>query len=227
MAGTVTFAQLISSSKDRANMEKSTLITDAQWKEYVNKSKDSLYDMLISAYSDEYYVTTYTFNTVVGTTSYALPATFYKLISCSLKSGDDYLRLKKFSYQDRNRNSYLPYRSNLFKFRYEYRVSGDNIVLDPVPSANDTIELIYIPKAVNLVNDNDVLEGFNGWEEYIILDVAIKALRKEESDTSDLERDLFRLTDRLEKMADSRDIGQPAKIIDTSTSRGRRDNGWY
>lgn len=221
MSGSVTFAQLVSSAKDRANMEKSTLITDAQWKEYVNKSKDSLYDLLISAYSDEYYVTTYTFSVVSGTTEYALPSDFYKLISCSVKSGQEYLPLKKFSYQNRNRNDFYPYRSNRFNFRYEYRISGSNIILDPVPSSNDTIELIYIPMAVNLSADGDLLKGFNGWEEYIILDVAIKALRKEESDTSDLERDLARIVERLDRLADNRDIGQPATIIDTT----RRDRG--
>lgn len=224
MSGSVTFAQLVSSAKDRANMEKSTLITDAQWKEYVNKSKDSLYDLLISAYSDEYYVTTYTFSVVGGTSEYALPSDFYKLISCSLKSGQEYMPLKKFSYQSRNRNDYYPYRSNRFNLRYEYRISGSNIILDPVPSSNDTIELIYIPMAVNLSADGDLLKGFNGWEEYIIIDVAIKALRKEESDTTELERDLMRLTERLDRMADQRDIGQPARIIDTS-KRGK-DGSW-
>lgn len=220
MSGSVTLLQLRTSAKDRANMEKSTLITEPQWNEYINKSKDSLYDLLISAYSDEYYVKTppYTLTTTSGTNSYALPSDFYKCISVTLVSGGDYIPLNKFSYQRRNRDNYYPFRRIA---RYDYRISGNNILFDPIPYDNATIELNYIPLATNLAADGDSLLGFNGWEEFIILEVAIKALRKEESDTRDLERDLMRITKRLEEMADSRDIGQPAKIIDTSSRRRR------
>lgn len=214
MSGSVTLLQLRTSAKDRANMEKSTLVTDAQWTEYINKSKDALYDLLISAYNDEYYVTTNVFSLVSGTASYALPSDFYKAISVSLKSGNDYLRLNKFSYQSRNRNNFFPYRNNRWSLRYSYRISGNNILFDPIPATTSEVELVYIPFAVNLSSDSDSLKGFSGWEEFIIIDAAIKALRKEETDTQELERDLARLTMRLQEMADSRDIGQPARIID-------------
>lgn len=221
MAGKkITLLSLINSAKDRANMEKSTLITSDQWKEYVNKSKDALYDLLISAYSDEYYVKTELFNLSSGVPAYSLPLDFYKLITCSLKSGDQYLKLDKFSYQSRNRNDYFPYRTSMFNVRYSYRISGEEIIIEPTPSSSDEIELVYIPVAVDLAADGDLLNGFNGFEEYIILDVAIKALRKEESDTAELERDLMRLIERLDRMADSRDIGSPAKITDLSKNRG-------
>lgn len=218
MSGSVTLLQLRNSAKDRSNMENSTLINDAQWNEYINKSKDALYDLLISAYADEYYIKTpaYVFSLVSGTLAYALPTDFYKMISVYLKTGTDYFALNKFSNQRRNRNNYFPYRTELIGFRYDYRVSGENILFDPLPTTTDQIELNYIPLATNLAADIDTLKGFNGWEEYIILDVAIKAMRKEESDTQDLERDLMRITERLEKMSDSRDIGHPSKIIDSS-----------
>jgi hypothetical protein len=220
MSGSVTLLQLRTSAKDRANMEKSTLVSDAQWTEYINKSKDSLYDLLISAYNDEYYVSTNTFSLVSGTDSYALPSDFYKAIAVSLKSGNDYLRLRKFSFQDRLRNEFYPNLSDKWSSNYTYRITGNNVLFNPTPSSTSQIELVYIPLAVNLSSDSDALKGFNGWEEYIIIDAAIKALRKEETDTQELERDLARITIRLQEMADSRDIGQPAKIIDTSRHRG-------
>jgi hypothetical protein len=65
------------------------------------------------------------------------------------------------------------------------------------------------------------LNGFNGWEEYIIIDCAIKAARNEETDTVELERDLMRITKRLEEMAENRDMAFPAKIQDVSRNSYR------
>lgn len=59
-------------------------------------------------------------------------------------------------------------------------------------------------------------DGVNGWEEYIVVDAAIKCLTKEESETAVLERDKAFLLKRIEAMASNRDAGKPEKITDVN-----------
>lgn len=219
MSGNVTLATLIASAKDRADMENSTLVSAAMWKEYVNRSKDALYDLLIAAQTEEYYAITHTFNLQPDVATYALPDDFYKLVSIGVYVDDAFLPLRKFTYRERIVENQA-YRSSW----PEYRVSASAILIDPKPTTTDEVELIYIPFATNLVNDNDTLKGFNGWEEFIVLDVAIKALRKEESDTSALQRDLIEVKNRLEEMIHQRDFASPSRVTDVT--KKRRVNIW-
>lgn len=58
----------------------------------------------------------------------------------------------------------------------------------------------------------NVLDGVNGWEEYVIIATAIRILQKEESDTSLLERRLGAMKARIEGEAMNRDFGMPAHV---------------
>jgi hypothetical protein len=64
----------------------------------------------------------------------------------------------------------------------------------------------------------NIVDGFNGWDEYIIVDAARKILRKEEADTAEIEQDLQRLLNRIEAEAANVDVGQPQSAADTSGS---------
>jgi hypothetical protein len=65
-----------------------------------------------------------------------------------------------------------------------------------------------------LTTDASVCDGISGWTEYIIVDAAIKAMQKEESDVSALMAQKQMLTQRINAMAESRDAGSPAKVSD-------------
>ena len=70
-----------------------------------------------------------------------------------------------------------------------------------------------------MTSDSDTVNGVNGWEEYIVVDTAIKMLAKEESDTRYLERQRERLLQRIEVMAQNRDYDQPESITDVMSGR--------
>ena len=224
MSGNVTLLQLRDQAQDRADMYGQTLVTPTQWNYYINKSKDALYDLLISAYGNDYYVAPpLTIPFVSGTDKYALPADYYKTIKVEFAiDANNYRVLRRFAPSNTSRTSTL-YPNAGYGRDYRYRELGDYLYFDPIPNGSDSFRLWYVPLATNLVADIDTLKGFNGWEEYIIIDVAIKALRKEESDTADHERDLARLTKRLEEMAETRNIGEPAKIIDRERTYWHED----
>lgn len=216
MSGNVTLAELRNSAMDRADMNGQGLVSQATWNEYINKSKDRLYDLLISAYGADYYVADpYEISLISGTERYALPTDYYKTIKVEYKiDRDNSFVLRRFSPSSKNRSSILyPYGRD---YGYEYREMGDYLYIYPVPSGNASLNLWYVPLSTNLTSDSDELKGFNGWEEYIIIDVAVKALRKEESDTADLERDLIRLKVELQEMAEERNLGEAHKILDVT-----------
>jgi len=54
----------------------------------------------------------------------------------------------------------------------------------------------------------------SGWEEWIVLKVAIRLLAKEESDTSDLRADLAEVDARISAAAGRRDEGRPERMVD-------------
>ena len=64
---------------------------------------------------------------------------------------------------------------------YKHRIS-----FIPAPGSALTVKLLYIPHAPEFAIANiatDKWDGFNGWEEYVVVDSAIKCLEKEESST--------------------------------------------
>jgi len=229
MSGSVTLSSLRSAAKDRADLANSTRVSTAQWNEYINKSKDNLYDLLVAAYGNDYYmkIPPYDLTIVAGTDTYSLPTDHYKTALVEYKMGtDNYYTLKKFALSTKNRfPAPLPLRGSYDQFRY--KEMDDKIIFYPTPSSGCTVRIWYVPLATNLVSDSDTIRGFNGWEEYIIIDVAIKALRNEESDTIDLERDLKRVSDRLIEMAETRNLSEPFKIQDTNPRSGVYDYEYY
>jgi hypothetical protein len=63
--------------------------------------------------------------------------------------------------------------------------------------------------------------SISGWLEYVITDVAIKILQKEESDVSVLMAQKMALKQRIQEAASNRDAGRPDSISDV------RGNGWW
>ncbi len=77
-----------------------------------------------------------------------------------------------------------------------------------------------------LLKDTDILDGVSGWTEYVIVDAAIKALEKEESDTSALQIRKQMLKQRIEESAMNRDAGQPDTISATRRNGDMSGSGW-
>lgn len=97
----------------------------------------------------------------------------------------------------------------------QYRMVGKQIRFIPTPAGNQQIGLWYYPRMRTLLADTDILDGIGGWTEYVIVDAAIKALRKEESDTTLLNEQKMMLKKRIEEAAQNRDAGQGDTVSDT------------
>ena len=213
---TVTLSQLRTQSRQRADMENSEFVTDSELNTYINSSIAELHDLLIAAYDSDYSVSTVSFNTASGTSSYALPngtnysaaAELYKLRGVDIRrNNDDWLTLETFNFNERNRTG----EGGIYM---RYRMVGANLVLSPDPDGTYEVKLWYIPVATKLTLDADTLRDLNQYSEYVVVDAAIKMLQKEESDVSVLMAQKAALSQRITDMAQNRDAGRPESVSD-------------
>lgn len=204
----ITLAQIRTQAKRRADMENGSFVSDAEWLDYINASIAELHDILVTIYED-YYISETTLNTVAGTTNYALPSDFYKLkgLDAQFDSGT-WETVKKYQFQ--RRNSKQDVSDNVLK----YRILGSNISFVPVPQSVIAMRVYYIPVATKLALDADELDDLNQFSEYIVVDAAIKALLKEESDAQGLMMQKEALRRRIESAAPTRDENESEGITD-------------
>jgi hypothetical protein len=210
---TITLLNLRTRAKQRANMENSTFVTDSEWDSYINYAISNLRDLIISKAGNDYFASSASFTFNSSTDTYSLPADFYKALWMEIL-GDDgyYYKMRRFEVSERN---YGRSPLNYLIPDIRYRLLGNNIIITPQLQANGRqARLWYVPTPIPLSSDSDTLEGFNGWDEDVVILAARKALVKEESDTSQLDQEILSMNLRLEAMADNRDQGEPMRIQD-------------
>jgi hypothetical protein len=213
----ITLEDLMTRCRERADMVDSEFIEDDELITYINASYTELYDILVSKFEDYYTLPPDDFTISSGNT-YDLPSDFYKLrgIDKSL-GGSSYMNLRKFNFNERNQDS--TYRTIRRVPTVSYRIVGDKVYFEPAAQATGDYRLWYIPAVTLLVDESDTVNGVNGWEEYIVIDTAIKMLSKEESSTSHLETAKESMLRRIDSMAMNRDSDQPERITDNRARR--------
>lgn len=189
----VTLTALRARVRELADMTGSAFVTDASTSldAFINAAADELYDLLVLKFED-YNLSSSSFTTASGTGTYALPADFYKLRGVDLTIDGSQVALEQFSFRERH--------------RYQ---SAE--VTTPIGSVGT---IWYIPTRSLLANGADTLAGVNGWEEYVVVDAAIRCLLKEESDASSLMAMKQGQMARIEQAAAVRDAGGPSRIVD-------------
>ena len=238
----MSLAHLRLSCQQKADRVNSQFVTLPEWNTFINLAMYELYDLLIAAYGNEYFMAPRArFQTDGSTFIFPLPngvvefqningedfaaQPFYKLLGVDLGLNGNqnaFVTVNKFNLIDRNKYLYPNSQSTQYGvFNMQYRMMGANLELIPTPSSGQTIQLLYIPRLPQLLQDTDVTTlGFSGWLNYVIVRAAKYALDKEESDTSKLDAEILFLKGRIEEMAENRDAGQPDTISDTRNSFG-------
>jgi hypothetical protein len=82
------------------------------------------------------------------------------------------------------------------------------------------VQLNYVPVATVLVGDADTFDGVSGWEEYVVLDAAIKSLIKDDGfeKVGVLEGRKAAIAQRIAGLALERDSGQGGHVSDVLRS---------
>lgn len=247
--GEMSLGQIRLNAQQRADRVSSPFVTLPEWNSYINQSLFELYDILVTQYGDDYFAAPaamfvtngssqfyplpdgFTTFTATNGTPFVAPA-LYKLLGVDLglnasNSSNGWVTLKKFNFNDRNKYFYPNSSSTIYGvYNASYRILGNQMEFIPVPSANQPIRLWYIPKMTMLLKDTDIsTSSISGWIEYVIVDAAIKALQKEESDTSVLMIQKAALMKRIEAACMNRDAGFPDTISDVRGDGYRGGSG--
>lgn len=211
----ITLSELRTQCRQRADMESSDFVSDSELTSYINASIAELHDLMVQSYGADYFVSTHTFTTVPNTDSYALPADMYKLMGVDIQiSGNDYASLHMFNFNERNRYKGSTVRSILGAPDLRYRVVGSNILFSPAPDSAKIVKLWYVPVATKLAADSDVYNDLNQYAEYVVVDVAMKMMQKEESDVTVLMAEKQLLTKRFTEASQNRDAGESESVSD-------------
>ncbi len=206
----VTLTTLLSRARERADMINSQFVTDAKFTDWINEANQRLHGMLVEAMGEEYVSLTSAFTTAANTSDYPLPASFYKLYGVDLNYHGYWHSLERFERPERN-----VYREAHHTMP-RYALVGSNLRLYPIPSVGLTGSIIYAPEATVLVNPSDTVSYPNGWEKFVVIDAAIQALLKEESDVRGLSAERAAIVREIEVAKENRDMATPKYVTDTS-----------
>lgn len=201
-----TLLQLRDRAKQESDNVNSTFISDPEWNNLINSSYLELYGLIVQAFGNDYFTQSPTSGFLITTDGindhFALPTDMFKLLGVDLRlaSPGQWVSLKPFTFAERNRL---------------------NITNSLIPMAGQVLRLLYVPRATTLTADADSIDGVNGWEEYIVIDAAMKALTKEESDVSVFMARKQAIIERLNAEVENRDAGSPAVIANVIGRRAR------
>lgn len=221
MSATVTLAELVASVRRRADMRGSTRYSDAELGLEINRSAKLLYGKVSSAWGERYKFTQTDLTTTADQAYVALPSDFLKLVKVGWveSSGSSPIRLDPMSLEDEWQPDATNWDWNSSVPRYEIR--NEQLWLAPTPTAAYTLRCQYVPVLPTIVDGGSpvTFDGVTGWEEWVVLDVAIRLLVEEESDAAALAQLQARTWKDIEDQAPRRDVGNPHTI---QRVRGRR-----
>lgn len=212
-------------------MVNSQFVSDAELNDWINDSIAELYGLVVESYGDDYYEARATFTVSVALGAlYALDtivgasADFFKLVAVEVQEGSNWWPIRRFMDEERYRRQSLSWDTRGDDVRH--RLVGSSIEFVPTPTGTFTCRIRYVPRAPQLAADGTAFDSINGWHEYVICDVAAKALEKEESDSTMVRARKNEIATRIQSNTKNRDQGGPHRMVDvTGMGDGSGDDG--
>lgn len=217
MASTVLYSMLKRQAREVADVETSAPeeahVDDTELLDRFNASLKIWHGKVTRAcpelYEDEDIIT------ADGSAGYNLPADYFSTLGVDYEYGTDaFIPLDRLMVPERNK-----YPGN--GLAVAYRLKGDQIALYPRPTSG-TYRHLYITTATPFVdNGSSSVNGVNGWEQWLVYDVAVYILNKAKIDSSAEVAERERLDKEMQIAAADRDAGTPMRVVDTRTKHGR------
>lgn len=161
-----------------------------------------------------------------GTSTVALPTGHYKTLGVRYVENGESYPLDRVQYQERWRYK----EDGTATHAVAYYLKSTNLHLLPAPASGKSYKHDYVPGWTDLDDDADTVDGFAGWEQWIVYDVVIKLLGKEESHASmdrwRAERD--RIDAEMMAMAQDREAANPMRVVDVRCTEDHlRDSDFW
>lgn len=269
-SSTISLGALRLQAQQKSDMENNPAISTPEWNVMLSNSYKELYDLLVSAYGNDYYVQTPFQFTVNNAQLYPLPSDFYKLLGVDLQysaSPSGWITLKRYEFIERNKASYLNQSAIISSLAQAWYIpEPTNLIFMPTcsttinsttvgvtnastlsvgmsvqgPSSNSPIPRnttivsvgttsVVLSNAstatvpivtLSMWTDAVTIDGISGWEEYILLDAAIKSGIKQENPVAELMKQKEDMRQRIMAMAEGRDAGQASHVSDAYSVNG-------
>lgn len=233
MARTRTLAQLWSSAQLMADMPNTTFATSAEGYERINYAIAKLYGKLVNGAGADYYREARTLTTTAnqaytdigatGSSLNSLAGSFHRLVALEVTIGEFPQTIPELTnFEDRhafaNQAGWtgrpgISWRLAGPFYTLEYAANGARIHWWPTPVAAHTVTAWIIPSAPILAQASDTFDGINGFEDWVIHDVAIYLKQREESDPSILMAERDRIESEIIKTM-GRKHASPGRVRD-------------
>lgn len=219
MAYSVAIRAVITRAKQRSNLEGAdAFITPQEWVDMANQSYAEWYDLVrLTTFGGQYFRSTAQLNTVAGTSSYPLPADHLGILSVDWYVAGTSMVVNILPYQEEHRNVFRFWPIGwLFNQPVFFQEWGPNINFLPTPQSQFTVAINYVPTAQRFGDPSQTFDSINGWEEWMVLDMAMKALAKDGQNDMIATLAPFREAQRarIEGAAASRDMGHAEVVHD-------------
>ena len=228
-------ADLTLAAQQRCDRVNATTISTAEWYSMVNASVQELYAKLTST-NEDYNVQSYAFtlpgngqNSIQVGPGTGVPNFFHPRAlwgQFGVGSPSQYVTIPRLeSFLERNFFTYPAIVPVYGAVASRWNLIGNMIEILPPGVSGASYLLWYVPTMPVLVNPTDTIDAYwltvNGWQEYVIYDVAMKSLLKEESlDAAQIMNQLKNeIGMRILTEAKPRDISQPKSIVDMQRVR--------
>jgi hypothetical protein len=208
-----TLAEVRTRALQRADMEYNSAVaggnryvTTTELNQLINVSYKRLYGTLVR-YGMHRAETTYAITGDGRFSTYDLPADMYAILGVyRVEDSGDSVYLGRHDHRHRPNTQRTNDAST-------YRVVGADIQFSPYP-ADGTYHVVYVPGPADLSADSDTIDSVLGWEEYVVIDVAIKLKLKEGTDVSGLLADRELLIRQIQDEARDEEMSETYTIAD-------------
>jgi hypothetical protein len=200
-----------------------TFVSSSTMTRWINQSVRRFAHKLIHAFGSEYYAALGSIVTAPNVALYPLPADFYQLIVLRvLIDGTEY----GITHAGLDDLATTPNGDGWSAgVRPRFRQLNNGIAFFPTPTAVYNVAVLYVPTLLvtdslgvpkaELVAPTDLLEGHNGWEEWVILDCVKKHRIAEEKEVGqDIAIEQLEISREITRAANAR-TREPERVRDT------------
>ena len=195
-------------------MENSTF-PDAELVDQINASNRRLLGIISSAgLAENFFMERITGTTLGG--AIVLPTDVFQVVGIDTKVGGFWMELLVLQWQDRNLYEGVAATNNT---RYHYVLNGfgttsPSALLYPSPPDGVAYQVFIIKEPVVLALPGDKVAYPNGWEDWIVYDVAVQLLDKEDSDSRPAQVKRQRIETEITNQAQMLDRGEAPRVRD-------------
>lgn len=214
---TRTLAELRAEVRQRADVEGDPHVSDAEITRLINQSAALVFHNRLALIAPKHWPRLdVTLTTVANQKTLTPPIPFYKILHLWWeRSSTDKQPLHAIELGDVWRiDAERGWQAEQPVYYIAGDALGNSITFYPTPKAIHTIKGFYVPPYVDLSLDGDTLNGISGWEEVVVVDAAIKILRKQDRDARPLMADKAELLKDLEASLNTQHAGEPGYVRD-------------